>query len=232
MDIIEKDYQHVLRTHINVLDNHTLFRQNAFKFFREVVHYGDDELTIKKLGCTVDRTTQMLSQVNSNQKTSDDKDVWKKQQKYIQRQLDICHSYLVHNDKTKQQNMDYMNKRKYISVDPGYAFGVSHEHHHLEPIFNSIYQESMNNRACKLTDTNFEHILTKAIQKREVALHHLHDGKEPICKYYSKQYKIIRNDPIGIRHILAIIIYCDMSSFCTAIRATYRKEQGNETIEQ
>ena len=38
----------------------------------------------------------------------------------------------------------------------------------------------------------------------------------------------MRNEPIGIRHILAIIVYTDMSDFCTAFRATYRRLDGEK----
>merc|ERR1712228_487815 len=47
--------------------------------------------------------------------------------------------------------------------------------------------------------------------------------KNMCCKYYEYEYNIIRNEPIGIRHILAIIIYTDMSRFCRAHRATYKR---------
>eukprot|EP01084_Bolivina_argentea_P096732 173890_1 len=55
-----------------------------------------------------------------------------------------------------------------------------------------------------------------------VALSDVSKGKF-ICKYFKREYNIIRNEPIGIRHILAIIIYTDMTAFCTSFRATYRR---------
>eukprot|EP01084_Bolivina_argentea_P023407 43655_1 len=104
MDIIEKDYQHVLKTHINASGKQTFFRTEAFKFFKDVVHYEDVEETIEKLECramerTSKRTEQMLlkkaitkhmllkraiTKQKMNVNTLDDKGLWKKQQQYNQ----------------------------------------------------------------------------------------------------------------------------------------------------
>lgn len=40
---------------------------------------------------------------------------------------------------------------------------------------------------------------------------------------YDPEYNIVRNEMIGVRHILAIICYTDCTEFCTAFRATYRR---------
>eukprot|EP01084_Bolivina_argentea_P076833 139301_1 len=50
-----------------------------------------------------------------------------------------------------------------------------------------------------------------------------HFGDTFLCKYYKEQYNIIRNEPIGIKHIIAIITYTDKTEFCTEFRKTYRK---------
>ena len=43
---------------------------------------------------------------------------------------------------------------------------------------------------------------------------------------------MIRNDPIGLQHILSLIIYTDLSSFCTKYRQTYRKLDGETTTKE
>ena len=47
--------------------------------------------------------------------------------------------------------------------------------------------------------------------------------QQSICKYYKKEYNIIRNDQIGIGHVLALKIYTDCSQFCSVFRGTFRK---------
>eukprot|EP01083_Nonionella_stella_P084745 234671_1 len=46
------------------------------------------------------------------------------------------------------------------------------------------------------------------------------------CAVYDRNYNIIRNTPIGIRHMLALIIYCDFSEFCRFFRETYWKKES------
>eukprot|EP01084_Bolivina_argentea_P018792 34970_1 len=53
-----------------------------------------------------------------------------------------------------------------------------------------------------------------------------------ICKYFHKEYNILRNEPITIRHLLALIIYTDISAFCTVFRQTYRRINDEVTDEQ
>mmetsp|Transcript_28898 Transcript_28898/g.45775 ORF Transcript_28898/g.45775 Transcript_28898/m.45775 type:complete len:410 (-) Transcript_28898:5-1234(-) len=50
------------------------------------------------------------------------------------------------------------------------------------------------------------------------------------CKYYKREYGLIRNQPAGICHVLALILYIDISAFCTKFRETYRRI-GDETEE-
>lgn len=121
------------------------------------------------------------------------------------------------------------------------GFGTQHIHPDLKPKFGSIHEELTHNTLCPLSETTYHNLLVKAIKKREIALKTY--GDELFCKYYDRfvtilansfivlimiafvrrDYNIMRNEPIQVRHILAIVVYTDMSDFCTAFRATYRR---------
>eukprot|EP01083_Nonionella_stella_P147355 464799_1 len=64
--------------------------------------------------------------------------------------------------------------------------------------------------------------------------HHKHTKRDDAlkCKYYDRHYNIIRNEFIGLRHLFALIVYVDMTAFCTHFRRTYRKlsSQKNEDV--
>eukprot|EP01083_Nonionella_stella_P219453 786110_1 len=121
------------------------------------------------------------------------------------------------------------NKDRYISFGAEYGFGVMHEYHHLKPIYVSMYDEMLNGE-CPLDEIVFHNLLTKAIKKHKIALSKDY-VKKFVCKYYNKRYRIIRNEPISIQHIFAIVAYTDMTAFCTAFRKTYRRITKDETDE-
>eukprot|EP01083_Nonionella_stella_P012180 34559_1 len=125
-------------------------------------------------------------------------------------------------------------KDKFVT-DPStiseYGFGVVHEYHQLKPKFSSLHDEIVDNHQCPLEETAFHSLLVKAIQKhKQEQSSDNWDGNILICKSFNPKYQIIRNEWIGIRHILSIVIYTDATTFCTAYRATYRKLK-NETTE-
>eukprot|EP01084_Bolivina_argentea_P276244 471332_1 len=198
------------------------------------------------------------SKESQQENTIEDKDMWTLKQIYYQAQLDVIHSYLVHsnwknmvqqhtqrfkssgdNEEIEEEYLDEMeddnntstqNKDKYISGEAEFGFGVVHEYDQLDSIYLSLHDEIINNNQCTLRETIFHNLLIKAINLHKVALSDQY--KEIlICKKYDPKYQMIRNDPIAIRHVLAIIIYTDQSNFCTAFRKTYRKI-NNETTEQ
>ena len=53
-----------------------------------------------------------------------------------------------------------------------------------------------------------------------------------IRKYFKNEYNIIMNHLIQLCHILALIIYTDLSSFCTVCHQTYPKLDGETTTKQ
>eukprot|EP01084_Bolivina_argentea_P271308 461614_1 len=49
---------------------------------------------------------------------------------------------------------------------------------------------------------------------------------------YKKQYNIIRNEPIGIRHVFAIVVYTDITEFCTKFRTSFRRIDNEQTEDE
>eukprot|EP01083_Nonionella_stella_P087276 242702_1 len=128
------------------------------------------------------------------------------------------------------------NKHKFVSdlqesnLASNYGFGVDHQHPYLEPKHHCTRDELLFNTLHAIHASTFPRLLTKALNKHQIALHNAEYKKQYglVCTYYKKEFNLIRNEPIGIRHILAIVIYTDLSKFCTAFRRTYRRLE-NET---
>eukprot|EP01084_Bolivina_argentea_P160844 280063_1 len=269
---IDKDYHHILHSHINKGNKITI--ENVFRFFTKVVHYEDSdqeikeckvfnrrEQTIKWFNAQNNLSAELKDYINNNSK--EDKNIWSLKQYYVQTTMDIIHSYLVHcdwkgfirrylhtdidiNDEMKELekstnikftaklNLSIVNNQqkqnKYVTESSGamnYGFGIDHSHPYLSPRYLCLRDEILCNSLCALSPIQYEHLLIKAINMHQVALDEY--KKELICKYFNLEYNILRNEPIGLRHIAAVIIYTDMSNFCTAFRKTYRKIDDNET---
>eukprot|EP01084_Bolivina_argentea_P177483 306906_1 len=317
-DSIDADYHHILRVHINEGNKITI--ENVFRFFETTCHWFDleddiancrsikrKETRIHKLEIKTnssknihftDFEEQKLDKITEDKASnvdSDNKDAWSLKQYYIQSQLDVMHTFLVHTDwkayikeylsdsskqllNNKQQKgkhvktsslmlplydrqittnetqdiemgkirgsisardtvalMTQKNSTKYITKQSStkqtkYGFGVDHSHIHLKPEFECLRSELINNKLCAVSVINCDHLLTKSIKKHKIAL--IDFKTQLICKYFKSEYNIIRNEPIGIRHILALIIYTDLSTFCTKFRETYRKMKENETEDE
>ena len=103
-----------------------------------------------------------------------------------------------------------------------YGFGIDHPHPHLQSVFSCIRDELLLNKLYPLKVSQFHQILIKAIKIHGVATSDTYKH-DMICKYYNIEYNIKRNEPIGIRHILSLIVYTDITSFCTEFRKTYRR---------
>eukprot|EP01084_Bolivina_argentea_P054990 100835_1 len=264
-EIIQKDYHHIIASHITDGTKDTM--ENVFKFFDKVVHYEDlpsqiekcmdDEVTKSKtnenvqLECkSVIRMTESNDKLLHNEEKTNDnnvysvqnRNVWQSKQRFIQRQLDMMHHYLVHsdwkdffsryvheqkenenikiNDSSRSTQRNNENKQKFITdfAMNNYGFGIDHLHPHMNGKYFSIRDELLFNTLCSLSISQFRLSFTKAINKHGIALRQY--GNTLICKYYHKEYNIIRNEPISIKHILALVIYTDMSEFCTIFRQT------------
>ena len=263
MDIIDLDYHHILRLHINNGNRRTI--QNVFEFFGTALHYDDKASQIPHCRSLIRRKTikeevKEASKENISNHTITNK--WKMKQYYVQNQLDIYHSYLVHSDweqfvtpyekntdagnkdetkdetkedtvmtiKAQKMQQISQNTEKYTSKKEDlsqtkvgdYRFGVEHQHPHLKPIYPSIYDELLHHG---ISNVNIKESLFKAVAWHKC----LAKNQDYICKYYDKEFNIIRNEKIGIRHIFALLVYTDYSDFCKAFRETYRIMNKNET---
>eukprot|EP01083_Nonionella_stella_P147450 465214_1 len=78
----------------------------------------------------------------------------------------------------------------------------------------------IHNAESNLDASEWHQCLVKAIHKHSIVLNG--DDEHLVSKHFSKAFHILRNEPIGIRHVLALVIYTDMSGLCTAFRRTYR----------
>ena len=94
--------------------------------------------------------------------------------------------------------------------------------------FRSVYHELLLNKLCPIDEQYFSQLLIKAANVYQSVAK---TKSDLTCKYFNEEYNIIRNDQIGIGHVLALIIYTDVTDFCTAFRATYRKLGDEEQQE-
>eukprot|EP01084_Bolivina_argentea_P200559 342949_1 len=99
------------------------------------------------------------------------------------------------------------NKEKYVTE---YGFGVGYEHSHLSGNFDSIRSELLYNALHSVENVTFQNLLIKAIKLQATALCEYKDSL--FCKYFNHEYNIIRNESIGLRHILSVVIYTDLSA--------------------
>eukprot|EP01084_Bolivina_argentea_P112047 199855_1 len=260
MNNVNKDYYHILKVHINEGDKDSIqncFR--FFEKVVHSEDTATEILECRSVKRREERVDQLnTDDIRTDEKKQEQEtDIWKLKQKYNQNQLDIIHSYLAHSDwqyfiqryanqhnSNEDDNYDFkehkskdqyvQNKEKYITdlsdINSGtYGFGIEHYYPHLSPKYASVHDELIFNKLCHLSEEQFQHALVKSIKLHDIATHTEYRNVL-ICKYFNKEYMIIRNELIGIRHILAIIIYTDFSHFCTAFRATYRRVHG-ETLD-
>eukprot|EP01084_Bolivina_argentea_P310774 537813_1 len=214
-DDIQNHYNHILNHHIYHGNNQT--KRNTFMFFKMVVHYNDRDI------CNSNKRHQVTTQQNNLNKLKSNN---------IQNEFDVMHSFLVHSNviemmkdsvsEFKHELHHDFDEDKYVS----YSFGVQHKHPHLLHLFDCIRYELLYNSAVPLGDKTFQDSLIKAIDKRKYVLKGC--GDTLLCKYFDAEYNIIRNEQIGIRHILSVIVYTDLSEFCTAFRSTYRRKDAYE----
>lgn len=103
-------------------------------------------------------------------------------------------------------------------------------HPNLSSVYPSLQDELLLNTLYRIDQPVFCNLFNKAKAKHEMG--HIEYKDVLTCKQYKKQYQIIRNDPIGICHILVLIIYTDLVNFTTAFRRIYRELDGETTTKQ
>eukprot|EP01083_Nonionella_stella_P305591 1066588_1 len=99
MECITNDYHHILKVHVS--DGDKTWIENCFRFFELVHHYDKPTDECRSVKRNENRRHRVNS--HSNEDATDialneeaNKDIWRLKQHYIQSQLDIIHSYLVH----------------------------------------------------------------------------------------------------------------------------------------
>eukprot|EP01084_Bolivina_argentea_P054193 99408_1 len=255
IEMVNNDYYHILKCHIKQGNKITI--ENTFNFFA-LIHFDDSSYQISNCRSLTRKSQRSFNLNNTHKEENKDafndmdnmndqqvKDMFSIKQYYIQGQLDMIHSYLCHNDKKtfvqlyQNQYVNYEQtverQSKYVTETPmgkhsndEYGFGFQMNHTHLSPICCSIHDEVLYNELHSLSDMVFDNLIIKSIKTHEIISTH---KKNLICKYYDKEYNILRNEKIGIKHILVLCIYTDISPFCTVFRQTYRTI-NNETTEQ
>eukprot|EP01083_Nonionella_stella_P194395 717032_1 len=123
MERITQDYHHILKVHIREGDKTCI--ENCFRYFDYAVHFEDEPAEIEQCRSAKRKEDRMhdLSAVHQKhdydggtaftaKENTEDIDIWALRQHYVQSQLDIIHSYLVHSkwkrfvQRYSQQPMD------------------------------------------------------------------------------------------------------------------------------
>ena len=112
----------------------------------------------------------------------------------------------------------------------GIIYIYIHSHPHLLPKYPSLQDELLLNRLHPIGQSIFCNFLIKAIKCHKIAITTYRS--ELNSKYYKKEYGILRNDPIGLPHILALILYTDDTKLCREFRSTYRRINNETTTKE
>eukprot|EP01084_Bolivina_argentea_P177027 306218_1 len=136
-------------------------------------------------------------------------------QQYLNRYFEQCKEQTDEKDEKQSKPIRVnlsshptLNKSKYITEIPesantqimSYGFGINHSHPYLTPKYNSIHNEILFNSLCCLLPTQFITELVKAIRHHQTEINKKNGHLK--CRYYDEKYNILRNDSIGVRHIL------------------------------
>eukprot|EP01084_Bolivina_argentea_P023070 42958_1 len=250
MTIIDNDYHHIYKNHIEHGSKTT--NENVFRFFQYLIHRCETTSQMKHCRSQLKQRFNKIKLSGAKEQdpleNQRKKNVATLKHNYQRNKLEEIHEFLVHSDWTRRfkqyfdtdeqitdekvaeidEEIDILdiNKHKYVTELGGddvveYGLGIDHPHPFLTPIYGCIREELLMNKLCRISPTIFEDFLIKAIERHRIALKEYNDTL--ICKYYHKEYNILRNEPIGIRHILAIICYTDTNDFCYRFRQTYRR---------
>eukprot|EP01084_Bolivina_argentea_P137016 241312_1 len=216
MHIVDQQYHHIIKEHIHDGNNEII--ENTFNFFQKTVHYDDTKEKIAE--CRSFKRRQAQNDIDMKQEQDDKqqaiKTILSLKQHYAHNKLDLIHSFLVHSDYKQftngAQQFNINNQHKYVSKSDEYGFGIAHSYPYSKPKYESLKKEMLCNNIYRLTHKQFKLQLMKAINMNQIAKHKYQ--KQLICKYYKKEFNIIRNEPIGIKHMLALVVYTDMSAYC------------------
>eukprot|EP01084_Bolivina_argentea_P218183 370297_1 len=261
MTCINNDYHHILTWHIYKGDKESIQNAFMFFgtviHYEDNPTDIEECRSYKRREQAKEEVKQKIEEANGNNSVDGDKNIWFLKQYYIRNQLDVIHSYLTHSDwryfvqrvsddndekkdntSTRQSTTNNIRDTdKYItdsspeSTVASYGFGVDHSYPHSSFKYYSVRDELLCNSLWSISNKEFQISLTKALKLHTIALGNLYKNAL-ICKYFHKWYNILRNEPIGIRHVFVIIIYSDLSDFCRTFRTTYRLIEKETNVQQ
>eukprot|EP01084_Bolivina_argentea_P124591 220769_1 len=254
IDKVVSDYQHIINYHIN--DGNKKVMKNTFEFFNTIVHYDDvatencisqKRRNVRLIQLHKKNNTKTNNEIGDRKQEDESKlnrrrniDTWEAAQvtqHYAQTQLDMIHSNLVHPKERRyvptddnEPSFQRANSAKYVtdSLDAiNYVFGNHMHHPHLSPRYPSSVDELLYNQLRPIEPTLVRSQMAKAEK------YHTKSIKNSLKSTYClKDFNILRNESISIRHIFAIIIYTDLSLFCKKFRSTYRRSGNGNIIER
>eukprot|EP01084_Bolivina_argentea_P319309 553841_1 len=208
---LHNNFCHITNFHIN--NENIVIQANTYAFFNRVIHYDTAGNCI---------TSQRFEEI-------------KLQQDNFQNEIYICNIHIklrhpenrhVSSDIPKWKCHDSKSFRYVTNScdhdERTYAFGIAHHHPNLEPKYNSIVEELLSSKMKSFID--IQNILLEVTHKYQILL-----SSNGLLKstYYNSNFNILRNETMGIRHALSIIIYTNWSIFCTKFRATYKRRNDS-----
>eukprot|EP01084_Bolivina_argentea_P192902 331050_1 len=202
-DIIAS-YQHILTTHLQT--NDILRKQNVFNCFEAVVHF--------KSGILKENCIEIVSNYESNQQNKTIETVKSADLKeyYISHLLSSIHLHLAHHQ--KKDNIVDKSRNKTDNELEMFDFGISVCPPELSPKYLYFKEEMIFNKEYAVTSKMFSSLMSEAQQKHRVEME---QDKKLLCSYFDKRYNIIRNEPIEVRHILALILYTNISQLWSVV---------------
>eukprot|EP01083_Nonionella_stella_P267986 905611_1 len=251
----ENDFHHVLQYHVKGDNATKQTKKSVNKYFSFVVKC-DDHCTSgpTRIGDTEtrfgDRESRDSKKVEEEMSAHGD-------MSYTKVQLDLIHAFLIHKlaveideeeAKTKPvaQGRSFSPNKHKSNQLISYGFGIYFDYPTIDPITcKSIQDESERKKSVKFSNLFSNKCMKDEILKCNLAIskkqifHNLivksimkctaftEKSSELKCATYDRNYNIIRNKPIGIRHMIALTIYCDYSEFCTFFRQIYWKKENS-----
>ena len=96
-----------------------------------------------------------------------------------------------------------------------FGFGVHHNYIHMKPRFTSVREELLCNGKCPRSGETFMQILLKTIEKYDDVLRAY--SIFVAAREHGAKHGILRNESITMKHVMAIILYTDLSEFSTLL---------------
>eukprot|EP01084_Bolivina_argentea_P289771 497647_1 len=116
---------------------------------------------------------------------------------------------------------------RYVSDIGSFGFGLDHSHKHLGPPSNITCFKHELLSCGYINESKWNNYLNTAMNKFKRLINT--QNSRYLSKQYSADYGIVRNEMLGVHHILAILIYTSETKLCTEYRSCFRSIYPNET---